>query len=211
VSGRHSNLGPTGYRRLIPRPACSVRYTATIETITTGVDGKVVYSIEYEDEAKHPVSRSTGLDTLSSMPVPARRFVEFGHDELKLIWEPDVHITNLHQDMLIHEEVPLPPHACPAQSSTTSSRLAPLPFSFPAPPLPPPPIHSPSPLFLLFFSPPLSPPLPPLPSPSQNSPLPSSLLFLPQLGVRGQSPPTRQRRAQQANSPPKRPGGGSAA
>ena len=43
------------------------------------------------------------------MPVPARRFVEFGHDELKLIWEPDVHITNLHQDMLTHEKVPPPP------------------------------------------------------------------------------------------------------
>ena len=38
-----------------------------------------------------------------AMLTKARKFVEFGHDELKLIWEPDVHITNLHQDMDTHE------------------------------------------------------------------------------------------------------------
>ena len=89
---------------------CSVRYTATIKSIDpAGADGKAIYNIEYTDESTHMINRPTSLDTLSSMPVPARRFVEFGHDELKLIWEPDVHITNLHQDMLTHEEVPPPP------------------------------------------------------------------------------------------------------
>lgn len=87
-------------------------YTATILSIDTDADGKVTYKVEYEDESTHKVSRATTLDKLSSMPVPARRFVEFGHDELKLIWEPDVHVTNLHQDMLVHEEVPGPRNAC---------------------------------------------------------------------------------------------------
>ena len=81
-------------------------------SIDTDADGKVTYKVEYEDESTHKVSRATTLDKLSSMPVPARRFVEFGHDELKLIWEPDVHVTNLHQDMLVHEEVPGPRNAC---------------------------------------------------------------------------------------------------
>ena len=69
-------------------------------SIDTDADGTVKYKIEYEDETKNKVTRPTTLDTLSAMPVPARRFVEFGHDELKLIWEPDVHITNLHQGMM---------------------------------------------------------------------------------------------------------------
>ena len=44
------------------------------------------------------------------MPQPARTFVEFGHDEISLIWIPDVHITNLHQGMMTtHEEVPALP------------------------------------------------------------------------------------------------------
>ena len=83
-------------------------YTATIKSLSTNAEGKVTYNIEYKDESTQMVSRPTFLETLSSMPQPARRFVEFGHDELKLIWEPDVHITNLHQDMITHEEVPLP-------------------------------------------------------------------------------------------------------
>jgi len=83
-------------------------YNAKVVSIETK-DGVTMYNIEYEDESKHTVSRPTTIGLLSSMPVPARRFVEFGHDELKLIWEPDVHITNLHQDMLTHEEVPPPP------------------------------------------------------------------------------------------------------
>ena len=80
-------------------------YTATIKSLSTNAEGKVTYNIEYKDESTQMVSRPTFLETLSSMPQPARRFVEFGHDELKLIWEPDVHITNLHQDMNTHEEV----------------------------------------------------------------------------------------------------------
>ena len=95
-------------------------YTATIKSLSTNAEGKVTYNIEYKDESTQMVSRPTFLETLSSMPQPARRFVEFGHDELKLIWEPDVHITNLHQDMLVHEEVPAPPcvqSPCPLPTS----------------------------------------------------------------------------------------------
>ena len=94
-------------------------YTATIKSLSTDADGKVIYNIEYTDEAGFPLNRPTFLETLSSMPQPARRFVEFGHDEIKLIWEPDVHITNLHKDMLVHEEVPAPrlqPHLPVLQS-----------------------------------------------------------------------------------------------
>ena len=91
-------------------------------SIVTEADGTVKYEVEYEDETKHKVSRTTTFDTLSAMPVPARRFVEFGHDELALIWEPDVHVTNLHQDMLIHEEVPGPHNACPRGPKPFTSR-----------------------------------------------------------------------------------------
>ena len=84
-------------------------YTATIKSMEANIEGKMVYNIEYVDESTHAVTRKTYLETLSSMPQPARKFVEFGHDELKLIWEPDVHITNLHQDMNTHEEVNYPP------------------------------------------------------------------------------------------------------
>ena len=82
-------------------------YTATIKSMEANIEGKMVYRIEYfeGDETTHAVTRKTFLETLSSLPQPARKFVEFGHDELKLIWEPDVHITNLHQDMNTHEEV----------------------------------------------------------------------------------------------------------
>ena len=80
-------------------------YTATIMGMEANAEGKMEYSIKYEDESTHHVTRKTFLETLSSMPQPARKFVEFGHDELKLIWEPDVHITNLHQAMNTHEEL----------------------------------------------------------------------------------------------------------
>ena len=82
-------------------------YTATIESLSTDENGKVIYNIVYTDESGfvNGMRRPTFIENLSSMPQPARRFVEFGHDELKLIWEPDVHITNLHQDMLVHEEL----------------------------------------------------------------------------------------------------------
>ena len=80
-------------------------YTATIMSMEANDEGKMEYSIKYVDESTQPVIRNTFLETLSSMPQPARKFVEFGHDELKLIWEPGVHITNLHQDMNTHEEV----------------------------------------------------------------------------------------------------------
>ena len=80
-------------------------YTATIKSIVAEDDGTKKYQIEYVDETTHSVTRTTTLDTLSAMPQPARKFVEFGHDELKLIWEPDVHITNLHMPMNTHEEV----------------------------------------------------------------------------------------------------------
>ena len=79
-------------------------YTATILEVKE-VDGVTKYDIEYEDETTHKVKRTTTIEFLSAMPQPARKFVEFGHDELKLIWKPDVHITNLHMDMNIHEEV----------------------------------------------------------------------------------------------------------
>ena len=79
-------------------------YTATIMSIYEE-DGKMMYEIEYVDESTHAVTRITTIDKLSAMPQPARKFVEFGHDELKLIWKPDVHITNLHLDMNTHEEV----------------------------------------------------------------------------------------------------------
>ena len=94
-------------------------YTATIESISTDENGRNIYNIVYT-EGEFDTKRPTFLETLSSMPQPARRFVEFGHDELKLIWEPDVHITNLHQDMLVHEEVPAPPcvqSPCPLPTS----------------------------------------------------------------------------------------------
>ena len=100
-------------------------YTATIKSLSTDADGKVIYNIEYTDEAGFPLNRPTFLETLSSMPQPARRFVEFGHDEIKLIWEPDVHITNLHKDMLVHEEVPAPrlqPHLPVLQSHNSPAR-----------------------------------------------------------------------------------------
>ena len=84
-------------------------YTATIKSIVAQDDGTMKYEIEYVDETTHPVTRTTTLDKLSAMPQPARKFVEFGHDELKLIWEPDVHITNLHMDMNTHEEVTYSP------------------------------------------------------------------------------------------------------
>jgi len=80
-------------------------YSATILSIKDGDNGKKMYEIEYVDESTHSVTRFTTIDTLSAMPQPARKFVEFGHDELKLIWKPDVHITNLHADMNVHEEV----------------------------------------------------------------------------------------------------------
>ena len=80
-------------------------YTATIESISTDENGRNIYNIVYTDQIGFDTKRPTFLETLSSMPQPARRFVEFGHDELKLIWEPDVHITNLHQAMNTHEEV----------------------------------------------------------------------------------------------------------
>ena len=69
-------------------------------SIKDGDNGKKMYEIEYVDESTHSVTRFTTIDTLSAMPQPARKFVEFGHDELKLIWKPDVHITNLHQGMM---------------------------------------------------------------------------------------------------------------
>ena len=74
------------------------RYTATIISTGLGVDGNATYMISYEDEAGHPVQRLTYINSLSPMALPARRFVEFGHNDL--IWEPDVHITNLHQGMM---------------------------------------------------------------------------------------------------------------
>ena len=98
-------------------------YTARIESLSTDEAGKVIYNIVYTDESGFVdgMKRPTYLESLSSMPQPARRFVEFGHDELKLIWEPDVHITNLHQDMLVHEEVPAPSYLysppCPLPTS----------------------------------------------------------------------------------------------
>ena len=98
-------------------------YTARIESLSTDEAGKVIYNIVYTDESGFVdgMKRPTYLASLSSMPQPARRFVEFGHDELKLIWEPDVHITNLHQDMLVHEEVPAPSYLysppCPLPTS----------------------------------------------------------------------------------------------
>ena len=88
-------------------------YTATIMGMEANAEGKMEYSIKYEDESTHHVTRKTFLETLSSMPQPARKFVEFGHDELKLIWEPDVHITNLHQAMNTHEEVSCLQTTCP--------------------------------------------------------------------------------------------------
>ena len=33
------------------------------------------------------------------------RFVEFGHQEIKMLWTPDVHITNQHGDLIVHEEL----------------------------------------------------------------------------------------------------------
>ena len=99
-------------------------YTATIESINVDeVSGAEMYNIKYEDESTHMVNRATKLETLSSMPQPARRFVEFGHDELKLIWEPDVHITNLHQAMLTHEEVRslYSPYPCGSQAQPSAT------------------------------------------------------------------------------------------
>ena len=83
----------------------SVVFTATITGIMNPGSNNTVYQIKYEDGNGFPATAHCGIGALSSMPVPARAFVEFGHDELSLIWEPDVHITNLHQDMIVHEEV----------------------------------------------------------------------------------------------------------
>ena len=93
-------------------------YTATIKSIVAEDDGTKKYQIEYVDETTHSVTRTTTLDTLSAMPQPARKFVEFGHDELKLIWKPDVHITNLHMDMNVHEEV----NCLPSPARSTALR-----------------------------------------------------------------------------------------
>ena len=93
-------------------------YTATIMEIIEEDDGTKKYKIEYVDETEHSVQRTTGIDALSAMPQPARKFVEFGHDELKLIWKPDVHITNLHMDMNVHEEV----NCLPSPARSTALR-----------------------------------------------------------------------------------------
>ena len=48
---------------------------------------------------------SSSSDDKDSGDGTTRKFVEFGHDERKLLWQPDLHVVNEKGDPQIHSEL----------------------------------------------------------------------------------------------------------